>query len=366
MEENRLAKTDVRVMCIVKRWEHVSPSGGYEQLAAAVGSQVIRRRLSRNIFHRFKSGLWWRLASPKPYLLDYRYEDWAAELQVLCRSHIQKLDVIHILNGDEQLDLLLRRRSLLSSPLVASFHLPAHRVSDRFEKIQKHLLSGLDLAVVVAKCQLAAFRSWLGPDRVVYVPHGIDTNKFCPNGEVPLRNSLRLMTVGNHMRDWRVLDEVICRCHALQLPVEFDIVTSDHGLSRANGFPNVRLHCGISEEALIRMYREADALLLPLQDATANNSILEAMACGLPVISSSVGGIPDYVDETSGWLFETGEVARIMGLIHSGCSNRLVLSGMRRGRASKGAIVQLGARCVKNARGLCRSCRRPQGSRRGG
>src|SRR6185295_2760099 len=106
------------------------------------------------------------------------------------------------LNGDEQLDWLLRRRRLLPCPLVATFHLPPNRVRERFEKSQKHLLSGIDLAVVVSRSQLQDFRNWLGADRVVYVPHGIDTDRFCPGERPARRDGVRLITAGHHMRDW--------------------------------------------------------------------------------------------------------------------------------------------------------------------
>jgi glycosyltransferase involved in cell wall biosynthesis len=39
-------------------------------------------------------------------------------------------------------------------------------------------------------------------------------------------------------------------------------------------------------------------LLLTIENATANNALLEGMACGLPVISEHIGGIPEYVRPT--------------------------------------------------------------------
>src|SRR5262249_32648568 len=71
----------------------------------------------------------------------------------------------------------------------------------------------------------------------------------------------------------------------------------------------------------IKLYREADALLMPVVDAVANNAVLESLACGTPVISNAVGGIPDYIDDTCGWLFGKGEVAGIIKLIGQLCCN---------------------------------------------
>jgi glycosyltransferase involved in cell wall biosynthesis len=300
----------------------------------------------------------WRLVShPTPYLFDYRYEDWLAEVYVLGRSRRRPPDVVHLLYGDEQLDLLLRRRGLLSCPLLATFHLSPDTVRERFEETQKRLVSGIDVAVVVARSQLQAFGNWLGADRVIYVPHGIDTDLFCPGERLPRSKCVRLLTVGYHMRDWRSLDEIIDQCRAHEFAVRFDIVSavlpwqinattshatksgipssSEHGLSNSSYLPNVHFHGRIPEEHLIRLYREADALLLPVHDATANNSILEALACGTPVISTMVGGIPDYVDNTCGWLFEKGEVARIVKLIGDICTEPEIASSRRSAARSK-------------------------------
>jgi glycosyltransferase involved in cell wall biosynthesis len=65
------------------------------------------------------------------------------------------------------------------------------------------------------------------------------------------------------------------------------------------GAGNVDFFSGVSDSELLRLYRDADLLLLPLLDSTANNSLLEGMACGLPIVSTDLPGIRDYVDEAS-------------------------------------------------------------------
>jgi glycosyltransferase involved in cell wall biosynthesis len=327
--------SELRVVCVAKRWKHHTASGGYDQLARVVGAEVVQRDLRRDISHRVKCKVWERFAYPKSYLLDYRYEDWLAERAVLRNSQHSPPDIVHVLYGDEQLDLLLRRRQRLSCPLIATFHLPTYLVQQRFEETQKHLVSGIDLAVVVSTDQLPAFRNWLGADRVIYIPHGIDTDRFCPDESLLRRECVRLVTVGHHMRDWKALDEIIGQCHDRKMAVQFDIVGSEHGLSGSASLPNVRFNRQIPEEQLIQLYREADALLLPMHEATANNAALEALACGTPVISTKVGGIPDYVDDTCGWMFGKGEVAGIVELIGEICNKPEVASSRRSAARSK-------------------------------
>ncbi len=69
----------------------------------------------------------------------------------------------------------------------------------------------------------------------------------------------------------------------------------------------VRWHTGISAEELRKLYQQASLLFLPLIDATANNALLEALACGLPVISTEVGGTHEYLPLGAGALCRQGD-----------------------------------------------------------
>ena len=64
---------------------------------------------------------------------------------------------------------------------------------------------------------------------------------------------------------------------------------------------------GLTDEQLREAYWSADVLFLPLIDATANNAVLEAMACGLPVISSDVGGVKEALGDDAGILCAAGD-----------------------------------------------------------
>jgi glycosyltransferase involved in cell wall biosynthesis len=320
----------MHVSCLAKRWPHHTASGGYDRLARETGATVFRRAEGSAFLARALKRFWLRMAEPKVHLIDYRYEDFLAEWSLLARSWVRKPDVAHVLYGDEQLDLLIRWRRLLPSPLIASFHLPTVRVADRFERSQKHLVAGIDAAVVVSRCQLNDFQSWLGPDKVVYVPHGVDTQTFCPGNIEPQSSHLRLVMVGHHMRDWEASHRIIDECRVRNLPVQFKIVLRERLWPVFTGCTNVHLQAEISEEELIRLYREADALLIPVTDSTANNAVLEALACGTPVITNSVGGMPDYIDDNCGWLFHKGEVFGILELLEQLSNNPEIARSRRK------------------------------------
>src|SRR5262249_47698249 len=131
----------------------------------------------------------------------------------------------------------------------------------------------------------------------------------------PAGGGLRLLIVGEHMRDWDVAHRVIDKAANNNLGITFDVVTRPDVFPYFTGCSNVSLHANVSEARLIELYQAADALFLPLKDATANNSLLEGLACGTPVIATDVGGIPDYLSEDSGWLIPKGDVSAAFEIV---------------------------------------------------
>ena len=73
--------------------------------------------------------------------------------------------------------------------------------------------------------------------------------------------------------------------------------------------PNIEFVGLLSESALMQEFARAEALLLPSYQETAPMVIQQAMAAGLPVIASRVGGVPDQVEDgITGLLFTPGDV----------------------------------------------------------
>jgi glycosyltransferase involved in cell wall biosynthesis len=310
----------MRVTCIVKRYSHHTASGGYDRLAAAVNASVIMRKQIPGLFGRAANKIWRHLTSKKDYFADYQVGDWLTELEALAGCFFRPPDVLHVLYNS-QIDLLIKRRKLLRCPLVVTFHAPFEDTGPhRFDAYPKGL--GIDIAVVVATSQIVPMQRWIEPKKIVFIPHGIDTDRFRPDGQILDPDKMRVLIVGQHMRDWDMIHKTIDEINHRELNVEFHVVTDKRFFSYFTGCANVVFHSQISETELVGLYRTADVLFLPVTNATANNSILEALACGTPVISTLVGGIPDYVDDESGWLMPVGDVVGYVNLIASIHGNR--------------------------------------------
>ena len=66
------------------------------------------------------------------------------------------------------------------------------------------------------------------------------------------------------------------------------------------------------QDGLSELLSSADIFVIPSQSESFGLSALEAMACGLPVVSSSVGGLPELVTHNEvGFIAEIGDIDRM-------------------------------------------------------
>jgi len=77
-------------------------------------------------------------------------------------------------------------------------------------------------------------------------------------------------------------------------------------------------------------YRAADVFALPSEFDNSPNVVLEAMACGLPVVATDVGGVADYVvGDRGGSLVPGGDAGALADAL-----NRWLAADDRRRAAS--------------------------------
>jgi len=63
---------------------------------------------------------------------------------------------------------------------------------------------------------------------------------------------------------------------------------------------------------MARLLQNADLFVCPSLEDNLPNTVMEAMACGLPVIGTNVGGIPDMVESgVNGYLVKPGDSASL-------------------------------------------------------
>jgi glycosyltransferase involved in cell wall biosynthesis len=110
-----------------------------------------------------------------------------------------------------------------------------------------------------------------------------------------------------------------------------------------------------------------DAFVLPSIAEGMSNTLLEAMATGLPIVATRVGGNPELVEEgTSGQLFSPGDVADLadrLGALARSSETRLRLGAAARRRVlAHFTLEQMVANYRKMYRELADQRRIPRGS----
>jgi glycosyltransferase involved in cell wall biosynthesis len=150
------------------------------------------------------------------------------------------------------------------------------------------------------------------PGCIHVIRHGVDTEYFTPLVNKPER--FQVLTVGGYRRDFDRLHSV---CTALldHSAISVRIVGPAALAPKFAGLRNVEYCHGLNDQQLLAAYREASCFLMLVENATANNAVLEAMACGMPVIADRLGGLPEYVPESAGFLVNASDVAAAVSAV---------------------------------------------------
>lgn len=301
-----------RVLCLSYVHGHHVARSGYHHLARHLNAEWHPSRLAR-LLGETALRIPAKLLSQHCGIYEYSRHSATAEIELLVRSLAQQSWTVHHLYGEKSFLLLARLRGLRRDRQIASFHHHPERFPLMVTRTRH--LERLDHAIVVSSEQMEYVESLVGRGKVSVIPHGVDTEYWCPDS-LQRPDKVRLVFAGSHMRDFDTLEEVIRNVLATCSDVEFVLLSSDLRCSRFREWRRVRWMYRVSDEAYRKQMQGATLLVLPLTYSTAVNSVLEALACGVPVITTR-GGISDYLDSCCGIELERGDAAGMVDAIIS-------------------------------------------------
>lgn len=174
-------------------------------------------------------------------------------------------------------------------------------------------LQGLGGLVCVSEYQCHYWESVVDTP-VSHMRLGVDHAFFTPPAAAQTGSPPRLLFVGRWLRDLRVLHEAMRLLWSEFPELGLDCVVPRHDREQPEFFslardPRVRWHAGLSDESLRTLYQGSTLLFLPLLDSTANCAVIEALACGLPVITSATGAMDEYLPDDAGQRCPPGDAA---------------------------------------------------------
>lgn len=258
--------------------------GGYDRLLDHL-PEVCRITPPRHPGARLAFTAAHRVLRPQCPLPFYPAEHFATDLRVLASRQ-----PAHVLYGDEQFWFSRHR----PGPTAVTYHQPPDQLARLLPMREwRRLAAQAEQIIVLDPHQQAFFRNLLPDERVHLVPHGIDTTAFTPAAAPPEPGRPLVLTVGWWLRDFDTLADLHTLLHRRHgEEIELTVVTRQAASRRWH--PAARILEGISEQELIGLYKRAAFLLLPLTGASANNALLEALACGTPAVVTDIGGIRHY------------------------------------------------------------------------
>jgi glycosyltransferase involved in cell wall biosynthesis len=158
-------------------------------------------------------------------------------------------------------------------------------------------------------------------DKVIVIPNSVDTTVFKPVPE-PKRGDILFIGVLDKFHHYKGLDNLISAVRLLkQSNPSIKLIIGGTG-TEIGYFKNLTEMMGISEnvsfmghvlrEDLVRLYNSCTIFVLPSTDPTREGFgivLLEAMACGRPVITTDITGVAEDVRNfRSGICVEPGNV----------------------------------------------------------
>jgi glycosyltransferase involved in cell wall biosynthesis len=162
--------------------------------------------------------------------------------------------------------------------------------------------------------------------KVQVIPPGIDLDRWAPvSRQRSADEVVRLLFVGGDFgrKGGALLLDVFTQ--RLQGRCELHLVTRDDVAPRPGVY--VYRHFGPNDPGLRDLYARCDIFVLPTQADCFSLASMEAMATGLPVVTTAVGGIPEIVaDGRSGYLIAPGDGAALAERLEA-----LVVAPERRG-----------------------------------
>jgi UDP-glucose:(heptosyl)LPS alpha-1,3-glucosyltransferase len=179
--------------------------------------------------------------------------------------------------------------------------------------LERHIYSDPKVSLAAVSQRTAALlNDYFRRQDVRIIPNGIDATQFSPSARMALRaeahrrrnfqeSDFVLLLIGN---DWRVkgLETVLRAMSALK---ELPVLLIAAGDDPPEGFTELAKSLGISarcrfepsREDVLDFYAAADLYVSPSQEDSFGLPVAEAMACGLPAITSIFAGVSSLLHD---------------------------------------------------------------------
>ncbi len=247
---------------------------------------------------------------------------------------LKNMDIIHVQwpipNGLGALFL----KKIYGIPYINTIHGEEVYLSKRYHTLfaLKSLVNNSSKTITNSTATRATcLEAGLDNEKIDVIPFGVDTNFFKPIDVDKDENIFQILSVGYLIERKgfeyliRAMPHILKEHKNVRLkivgsgPLESKLTELIHDLDLED---EVEIVKNVTDEELLTTYNSADLFVLPsIVDSQGNTEglgvvLLEAMACGLPVIGSNVGGILDIIEDgVTGFLTQPKDILGLQKLI---------------------------------------------------
>ena len=158
------------------------------------------------------------------------------------------------------------------------------------------------------------------------VPNVVDTDRFHPNGTPPSSGTRRLIGVGNlyEAKGWDVLLDAVAILRDRGRDFRLDLYGGgvlqqqlESQVARLGLGGLVAFHGWRPKDEVAAELRRSDVFVIASRYDSNPCAVIEALASGVPVVGTAVGGIPEMVTEGMGALVEPERPAELAAAIEA-------------------------------------------------
>ncbi|MCF6366607.1 MAG: glycosyltransferase family 4 protein [Bacteroidales bacterium] len=179
--------------------------------------------------------------------------------------------------------------------------------------------------IIIAKCKtekdmIKAINPKL---KIKIIYNGVDTEKFIPAEKQPT-DTLRIICPARLIKrkGQYTLIEAISNLKKEGIKIKVELIGEGDEkeayikFAKEKGVSDQIVFSGyIPRKNMPNKYQNANVFVLPSYNEGMSNALLEAMACGLPVVVTNVGGTKELVDESNGFIFNPGDVIALTKIL---------------------------------------------------
>lgn len=240
----------------------------------------------------------------------------------------------------------VRNKRAAGTPIVAFYHSDMSRIiGHRFGTLARHAAQAylravyrhFDLVLAPSRCMTQFLRD-IGVERVMHQPLGVDTTQFAPHLRDPdmrrrlgLAPETRLLVYAGRFTQEKKLALLIDAVHALGHPYHLLLIGSGDAVLPSPQITSLPFQK--EPRILAGLIGGCDLLVHPGDQETFGLVVLEAMACGIPVLGVDAGGVAELIDRHTGMLVAPGSSTALVRGIEMLFARDLALLG-RQARAS--------------------------------